>query len=184
MSTEVSTSYKIIERVRKAISTSYVTASDSQVSKAMGISRASVSAYKVGREVMTHDTLSRANELMKLSNYELGELGWQLLLDRARSDEERSVYAAMRSMGRAVVRSILLAGLVGVGLSALPAQRVSAAESGAAPSNTYYGKSGRKLQRWLKTMVDLPLRCATWTGARIRSTAFPCRCSVLSPART
>src|SRR5581483_98572 len=126
----MSTSYRVIELVRKAISTEYVTASDTQVARAMGISRASISAYKLGREVMSHEMLSRANVLMKLSNYQLGELGWQLLNERARSDQERSVYAAMRAAGRAIARSVLLAAAIGLGAGALPSQHVRSAELG------------------------------------------------------
>jgi hypothetical protein len=70
---------------------------------------------------------------------------------------------------RGKVASILLAGLVGVGLGALPAQRVTAATSEAAPQSVYYDKSRRKLRRWLKIKNALPL-AFEWTWARIRST--------------
>jgi|SRR5581483_9070169 len=179
----MSTSYRVIELVRKAISTEYVTASDTQVARAMGISRASISAYKLGREVMSHEMLSRANVLMKLSNYQLGELGWQLLNERARSDQERSVYAAMRAAGRAIARSVLLAAAIGLGAGALPSQHVRSAElGGTSPAVYIMVNRKRKLFRRLKRLEPWPLLRQLW--ARMRCTGSQLSAWQSSPAYT
>ena len=138
------TSYRVIELVRRKISTEHVTASDTQVARAIGISRAAVSAYKTGRDVMTHETLSRANNVLHLSDRELGELGWNLLLESAKTDNEKTVLTAMRTLGRLMLVS-------GVG-SATKAEASEASPAGAG-SPVIYIKSNRR--RWRKRGISL-----------------------------
>jgi predicted transcriptional regulator len=108
------TSYRVIELVRAKISTPHVTASDTQVARAIGISRAAVSAYKVGRDIMTHETLGRAQELLELPPVDVAAVACDLLLEKARTEQERAIYKSLLALiSRAGNRaaSILLVGL-------------------------------------------------------------------------
>lgn len=134
------TSYRVIDMVRKKISTEHLTASDTDVARAIGLSRAAVSAYKTGRDIMTHETLARANELLKLPDLDIANIGFDLLLERARTDNERAIYRSMRDIARYArtwvksrASSILLSGLA-IGLLSAP-QKTQAFEHPAGPAN-------------------------------------------------
>lgn len=150
------TSYRVIELVRRKISTEHVTASDTQVARAIGISRAAVSAYKTGRDVMTHETLSRANNVLHLSDRELGELGWNLLLESAKTDNEKTVLTAMRTLGRLVTKNvarILLVTMLVSGVGSATKAEASEASPAGAGSPVIYIKSNRR--RWRKRGISL-----------------------------
>jgi hypothetical protein len=84
--------------------------------------------------------------------------------------------------------SVLLASVV-LGLFGRPISAEAyapAADSSCAPS-VYYGKSRRgwrRVLRWLKAKVPLPLQILAWTRARNRSTAFRLSSSLRSLAPT
>lgn len=88
-------SYHVVDLVRKKISNEYVTASDTEVANALGISRAVVSAYKRG-VVMSAETLEKAQEILKLPPGELWEISTCLTLES--SPETKAVNAAHRWM--------------------------------------------------------------------------------------
>jgi hypothetical protein len=92
----MSTSYQVIDRVRRAISTQHVTASDTDVARALGISRAVVSAYKVGKTVMSHDTLAKAHELAQFERDELADFVLMLSADAAATPAGRALLNAQR----------------------------------------------------------------------------------------
>jgi len=163
-------SYRVIELVRKAISTEYLKASDTDVAKAIGISRASVSAYKTGREVMSHETLGRANVLLKLPEAEIAGIGFDLLLESARTDNERAIYKSMRDMARHVrhwakthTASILL---VALGLFSAPrGASATVFEVGSAgivkpPVDTLCATRRRWARRLAKILGCLKSQCA------------------------
>jgi transcriptional regulator with XRE-family HTH domain len=107
-------SYRVVNMVREKISTPYVTASDTQVARALGVSRAAVSAYKAGRDVMSSSTLAAANQLLGLGRAELADLAMDLRIDTAINDCEREMWVRIKQLlvmaGRSSA-SILLVGL-------------------------------------------------------------------------
>lgn len=106
-------SYRVIERVRQKISTQWVQASDTRISKLLGISRTSVSAYKHGRDVMSIDTLARAQEILELPGPELAALSIELSKEGTKNPGALKVLEAMLEAVRGHAASILL-GAVGL----------------------------------------------------------------------
>jgi len=146
--------------------------------KLLDVHKNTVYSWKGGHTIVDRKFAPRIAELLDESaEYVLACLE----AEREQSAEVLKVWRWIAERFRSTA-SILLVGLVGVGLGALPAQRVTAAELSAATINKDYGNSRRKLSWWLrlKTLVSLPIRIAPW--ARIRSTGFLSRCFVLSPA--
>ncbi len=133
-------SYMIVNLVRKRISTEYVTASDTEVADALDVSRQLVSGYKNGRDVMSVETLDRAQRILELPRDELAD--YALVLLEAAKPEAKAVWAAHRWMMNQARRlpSILLAGLTLIGMGALPDQSARAGTGGGASESVYYGK--------------------------------------------
>jgi len=186
------TSYRVIELVRAKISTPHVTASDTQVARAIGISRAAVSAYKVGRDIMTHDTLARAQTLLRLEPVDVGALACDLLLERSRTDEERAIFKSLLALVRRAgtkAASILLVGLalLTVGGKASAADVCVGLVGNSQIPNLYIMRNWArrrrglaKLLRCLKTLVAAPLLppCAGnhWRGSPLRSWPLSAAC--------
>jgi transcriptional regulator with XRE-family HTH domain len=74
MEIKVNTTSRVIELVRAKIGTPYVTASDTDISRALGLSRTAVSSYKHGKHVMSLDTLAQAQEILQLPKQEYFDL--------------------------------------------------------------------------------------------------------------
>jgi len=126
------TSYRIAEMVRKHISNQYVTASDKDVASALGITRASVSAYKHGKAVMSSATAAKACQLIGIEGWEAGELLSRLMDEQSRTDAEHAVWKnimrvcmAAKNKAAALVLAIVAAGT----LSALPPNQAHASAS-------------------------------------------------------
>lgn len=106
-------SYRVIELVKRRISNEFLKASDNDAAKALGLSRTSVSHYKHGRDVMSQETLHKANEILELPENQLLALSLDLQIEGAKNDNTRGVFTSLREMLRAVegkkIASILLA---------------------------------------------------------------------------
>lgn len=140
-------SYDLVERVRGAIGTRYVTASDSEVARALGVSRATIWGYKAGKQVMSLENFAAACELAGLPEQDVMELFGRLILESAGTDRRRQFWQrtmmAIRSAasrGRKAAAAVVLA----VGTAALSgAPAPSQAATGDGPVSVYYGKSRR-----------------------------------------
>lgn len=97
----MSTSYKIIELVKAHMSNEFLTASDTDAAKALGLSRTAVSSYKAGRDVMSTDTFARANELLKLPPAETIDITLTLQMEATKSDSTRAMLGSMRTLAKA-----------------------------------------------------------------------------------
>lgn len=165
MTTMNSTSYAIVERVRAAISNQFVRASDTEVSRALGITRAAVSAYKSGRSVMGIDTLGRAQELLNLPGLDLARLSIELSMDATKEPAARRVLDALRDSLRGSAASILLASCALFGAAHSPGTSATSGnfgESTAIDRDIHYTCYGRRRRRDGRT----PLQ-------RFWSTVFP-----------
>ena len=90
-------------------------------------------------------------------------------LEAERDPDHAKIWQEIAVKFRSHAASILLAGVVLVGFGApTPSEAYDGTAADAAPSNVYYGKSRRKLSRWLKKKNAAPLT-RPWTWARIRS---------------
>lgn len=86
-------SYRVCERVRDAIGTEYVTASDTDVADALEVSRAAISGYKNGHNIMGADVLARAAVLAKLDELEVYEISIILAAEASsKSPEARALW--------------------------------------------------------------------------------------------
>jgi transcriptional regulator with XRE-family HTH domain len=183
-----SVSWRAVELVRRKISNVVITASDSDVARAIGVSRGAIWGYKSGRDSMSHDTLLRVQNIAQLSEAEFTDLLFDLLLEGNPPDAnflrkaKKAMHRAMKKYGNPASVLFVLCLLIGLG-SPTRSEAYTVAAEGAAPSNTYYGKSRRKLRRWLKYLIGLPLSLG-WTWARTRSTGSPLSSSSLSPVST
>lgn len=153
-------SYNVVEMVREKISTQYVVASDTEVARAMGVSRAAVSAYKAGRNVMSIETLLRANKLLNLPDAWLVDFSLDLLAEDAKSDDARRLWKAVRKLviglqrGAGTKAAAIL--LTCMGALALHSPRADAAPTQGradAASTVYYDKFRQWLRRWLGLQV-------------------------------
>lgn len=180
-------SYEIVNRVRDKISTEYVRASDTEVARALGVSRAAISAYKTGRDVMSSSTFAAAAGLLQLEMGELADLALRLRAEASLNASEKDVWLMIRgwliektkAAGKRVA-SILLVGLVLFTAhgkaSANVLDVVLSWDLSNHPSIHYVHLRAsltrllRKLFRCLKPKVAAPL---TPSCARRRSTAFP-----------
>lgn len=115
----MNTSYRIVELVKRKISTEFVTASYTDVAGALRVSRAAISSWKTGRDVMSQETLERAQELLKLPNDELLDYSLGLALDAAPGT--KLLHAAHRWMRdqakRLPIILIAVLGVFGAGFS-------------------------------------------------------------------
>lgn len=164
-----STSYRIIEYVRKRISNAYVTASDTDVAKAIGVSRAAVSAYKAGRDVMSQDRFMDIHRrFLHLAEDHVLEILAELSADAALDKDLRQAWGRIRDRvgkkkaGKSAA-SIVLAGMLVLG----GAQRVEAAgeirtSSAASQLPTIYimrnsmRRGGRRERRRRRTLPRVP----------------------------
>jgi len=130
------TSYRIVDLVRRKIGTEYVRASDTAVGKAIGVSRAAINAYKKGRDVMSQERFLDVNaRFLGLPDDDVSQILIDLVTDAAADDRVRQAWETIKDAVAESVRkkalSILLAPLALIALSALPPQRVTAAEGSA-----------------------------------------------------
>ena len=150
-------SYQVVELVREAISTAYARASDAGVARALGITPGAVAAYKSGRDTMSAQTLMRADAFMKLYPKQLAEVQVRLAMESTKDPDARRVWAAIIEMiaGKAaavIVSCLLLAGLV-------PNQaHASAAGTTSRGQSIHYAKYGRRLRRWLASLLRRSIR--------------------------
>lgn len=185
-------------RLIDLISAANANCTDYRVGKLLEVSTSAVSRWRTGVGHMSEANVTQACKLAGIKDVfrwqafvgaerELGPDGdhWReirddfLRIDAGRQPKKDGYLYSLVHGLKGKVASMLLAGLVGVGLGALPAQRVRAAETGDQPQSVYYGKSRRGWRRLrrLKAFVSLPLRKTRWTAARNRSTG-------LSPSRS
>lgn len=141
----MSTSYHVINLVREKISNEYVRASDTAVAKALGISRAAVSAYKSGRDNMSLETLQAANRILKLEVAELSELAISLIAEALPYDPKgqtgtyrfydmvRGELQRLALMAKDKAASILLASMIALS----PAGSGSSAQAEVTPDIHY-----------------------------------------------
>lgn len=158
-------SYRVVNVVRERISTEYVTASDTDVAKALKVSRATISAYKYGRDRMSAETLARAQKLAQLEDAELVDLLFDMVIEEALEakdvgffiEAKQRVKKLMKGMSRTVA-SILLGAVAVLGLASLPAQRVAAAPSeGGTPGMYIKLTRGWMFRRWLLRWLGTPI---------------------------
>ncbi len=136
----MSTSYRIIERVKRAISNDFLTASDTDVARVLKISRAAVSAYKHGKDCMSLETLLRANAVLKLDRIELADVALELQCQL--TPKARAIWEAQRwliDQAKKHVAVILIA-VLGVSGAAIP----EVSHAAASDQSIHYAKSRRR----------------------------------------
>jgi transcriptional regulator with XRE-family HTH domain len=148
----VNTSYRVVELVRSKISSAYVTASDTDVSRVLGVSRAIISAYKHGRNVMSGEMLTKAQDLLQLPDAELFDLMLSLQaegepepeLQKHWRDLHRFIRSSLKNGARLsawIVTAILAAGTI----PASPVNQASNADFQRAQSIHYAYSRRRRL---------------------------------------
>jgi hypothetical protein len=151
---EYRVSWELVQRVRTAIGTPYVKASDTDVANALAISRASVSAYKYGKTFMGIETFTKAIDLAKVDPEESVLLWLELCAESAVNPQQRAIMTTLRDTVRGFTASlkngksaagILLAGFMAMGsvhdVRASQFAALSHSPAGPAlPSNVYYVK--------------------------------------------
>lgn len=178
------TSYRIVELVRKHISNTYVRASDTEVAKALGVSRAAISAWKSGRDIMSHELLITAAGLAKLDQAQLWELFFALEIERAKEspaqqDFWRGIRQATRAWGEiaaqaarskasAVALAMLAAGSAAGLVAPAPANAAESVQLRLDSQHTpvCIMRSRRRDRRRRRSRL---LRAIRWTGAPSRA---------------
>ncbi len=94
--------YRVVELVRAHIGTAYVTASDADVARALGVSRNAITEYKRGRSKMAPATAARALELLQGSAHEATPLLRELMDEQAHSEPEGAIWRALMQVAEAV----------------------------------------------------------------------------------
>lgn len=156
--------------MKRSIGTEYVTASDTDAARALRVSRAAISAYKAGRDVMSPDTLERAQEILKLPPAELFDYSLALLSEA--SPQTRAVWAAhewMREQARrfegfkggaaAIAIAIACAGLV------FPSNPASGEPSSHGHMNDYAKCAVQQRRRRVRRVADWRSRLGSLAAA-------------------
>lgn len=146
--------------VRKRISNLFVTASDSDVARALGVSRGAIWAYKTGRDSMGEQVMLRVQQVGQLSEVEFTDLMFDLLIE-SNPPDVTFLRKAKKKIGRILKRgggevaSILLAAMLVLGVgSPTPAEAFEAHGQGDVRCYVYYVASRRR--RWW-TWFPLPV---------------------------
>jgi plasmid maintenance system antidote protein VapI len=172
--------------VRRRISNVFMNASDSDVARALGVSRGAIWAYKTGRDCMSQDTLLRVQQVAQLTESEFVELMFDVLLE-GNPPDANFLRKAKKRIGRVLKRaqrgaaSILL---VGLGLMTVPRESVASVFDvelvwKSQTNILYIMRNWRrrwiKVRAWLKSRGAVPLltRWATERSTAIRPSAWP-----------
>jgi len=174
---KLETSVELLERLRAK----HGNMSWYRLARVIPASESSVANWKNGRSTIDRKFVTRVAELLEESpEYVL----LCLEAEREQSAELRKVWRRIAEKFRSHAASILLLGVLGVGVG--NATRADAALRQAPddvrPLYILWQIVCRSLLRRLKTKVLLPLSTSTWTRARTRSTAFRLSSSLPSPA--
>jgi hypothetical protein len=97
----VNTSFRVVELVRQKIGSEYLTASDADVSRVLGVSRTTISSYRHGKSVMSLDTFALAQEVLQLPEQQAFEFMLQLSAEGSASSQLQGLW---QSMHKAVKR--------------------------------------------------------------------------------
>lgn len=90
-------SHHVIELVRQRLAGEHqIKVSDREIARVLNLSRAAISAYKAGKDVMSPVTLERAQDILKLHYSELAELS--LMLSMQATPEQSAVFRAQQWM--------------------------------------------------------------------------------------
>jgi len=160
-------SWELVQRVRTAIGTPYVRASDTDVANALGISRAAVSTYKHGRAFMGVETFTKAIDLAKIEPEESVFLWLQLCSESAVNSQGQVLFSTLRDTVRGFTANmkngksaagILLAGFMAMGsvhdVRASQFAALSPAPTGPSlPSNVYYVNRRRGRDRRRRSLI-------------------------------
>lgn len=142
------TSQQLLERVRATLGddVSYY-----RVSKVIGATDGTIANWRHGRSGIGREYVTRVAEL-------LGERPEYVLAcvehEREQDAGARKLWERIAAKFSSRAASIVLALLAGFGLIALPAQRVAAHATEAAPASVYYGKWRRYLRRLARRVLQ------------------------------
>lgn len=162
---ETPIAYRVVELVRAHIGTAYVQATDTDVARALGLSRNAISEYKKGRSKMAPATVARAIELLAGSAHEATPLLQELMTEQAHSEPEGAVWRlfmqiAESAKGKAAALA-LVAAVVTAGTLYAPESNQAVAASFDAPAiyiiRTQYLSRGLSFQaRQLAAFPEQP----------------------------
>lgn len=173
---KLETSQELLERVRTRHHSSWY-----GLARLLPAHENTITNWKAGRTIVGRKFVTRIAELLEEPpEYVLACLE----AERESEPDVLKVWQRIAAKFRTRVASVLLAGVVLVGLEKpMSAEAYAPAAEGSCAESVYYGKSRRKLRRWLKKKNGWPL-LLEWTWARIRSTGSPLSGSSLSPVPT
>jgi len=103
----MNTSYRIIELVRARMSNEFLTATDTDISKTLGIGRATISSYKHGKSGMSPETLKQANKILQLSDAQMSEYLLAITLEGTSDPQTRSLWRLLQKNLAGVSTAIL-----------------------------------------------------------------------------
>jgi transcriptional regulator with XRE-family HTH domain len=92
----VNTSFRVVELVRQKIGSEYITASDADVSRVLGVSRTTISNYRHGKIVMSLDTFAEAQQLLQLPEQQALECMLALSAEGSASSQLQALWHAMQ----------------------------------------------------------------------------------------
>lgn len=107
------TSYRVIELVRKKISSDYISASDTDISRVLDVSRAVISAYKHEKTVMSLETLAKAQELLQMPQQEYFDLMLSLSAEGTTNPTLQDSWSKLHKLVRGALKGKAAAWTIG-----------------------------------------------------------------------
>jgi transcriptional regulator with XRE-family HTH domain len=146
----MNTSYRVVELVRRKISNEHLTASDTDISRVLDVSRAAISAYKHERNTMSVDTLAKAQELLQLPEQQYYELILQLSAEGNASGDLQGFWQwVKRAVKENRVAGFALAVMVAAGTLFAPTGKLEAAALSSGLTDIHYANARKRRLRAL-----------------------------------
>jgi AcrR family transcriptional regulator len=158
-------SYRVVELVRAHIGTPYVRATDSDVSRALGVSRGAIYEYKADKARMSPVTAARALELLGGAAHEATPLLQELMREQARTESEGAIWRYLMRAAEAVrdkaavALFVVVAATVAAGMIDAPHANHALAALLLLPVNIHYASLAA-----LALIASLALSPQVWRG--------------------
>lgn len=150
-------SYRIVELIRKTISNDFLTASDTDVARVLGLGRATVSAYKHDRAVMSPETLQLAQKVLQLPEKDFDELLLALTIEGTREPELRSAWKRLQKTISRSAAAVVAAIVAAAALSGAPSNQAIAAFSNGSNGMLCEVRKRRRRAAWARFFTVFPV---------------------------
>lgn len=100
----MNSSYRVVELVRAKISNEYVTASDTDIARVLSVSRAAVSSYKHEKNVMSVETLAKAQEVLELPQQDYFDLMLALTAEGTHDPSLQDTWVRLHRFVRSAIK--------------------------------------------------------------------------------